>query len=54
MEENFEDYICGKISASERRKLMTKWCGEAWESISTSSVVRGFEKYGLSTSVDDF
>ena len=52
MEENLEDYFGGKISASERRVLMTKWCGEAWESTSRSSVVRGFKKCGLSTNVD--
>ena len=52
MEENLEDYVGGKISPSERRILMTKWCGEAWEITSRNSVVRGFEKCGLSTNVD--
>ena len=42
-----------KESASERRILTTKWCGETWESISRSSVVSGFKKCGLSTNVDD-
>ena len=31
---------------------MTKACGEAWESISRSSVVRGFNKCVLSTNMD--
>ena len=52
MEENLEDYVGGKISASERRILMTKWRGKAWENISRSSVLRGFKKCGLSTDVD--
>ena len=39
-----ENYVGGKISASETCILMTKWCGEAWESISRSSVVKGFKK----------
>ena len=52
MEENLEDYSGVKARASERPILMTKWCGEACESISRSSVVRRFEKCGLSTNVD--
>lgn len=52
MKENLEDYFGVKASASERRILMKKWCGEACESISRSSVVRRFEKCGLSTNVD--
>ena len=52
MEESLEDYVSGIISASQKRILLTKWCGEAWESISRSSIVRGFKKFGLSTNVD--
>ena len=44
MKENLENYVGGKISASETCILMTKWCGEAWESISRSSVVKGLKK----------
>ena len=39
MKENFEDYVGSKISASKRQILITKWCGEAWESKSRNSVV---------------
>ena len=52
MEENLEDYFGSKITASERRVLMTKWCDKAWESVSRRSIVRGFKKCGLSTNMD--
>ena len=39
MKDNFEDYVGSKISASERQILITKWCGEAWESESRNSIV---------------
>ena len=52
MEENLQDYVGGKVSTLEKHILITKWCDEAWKSISRSSVVRGFKKCGLSTNVD--
>lgn len=38
MKENLEDYIAGKIIATEKQILINKWCSTAWGSISTSSV----------------
>ena len=29
-EENLDAWVSGKITASERRILMTKWVGSAW------------------------
>lgn len=38
MKENLEDYIGGKISATEKQILINRWCSIVWGSISTSSV----------------
>ena len=54
IQENLEDYVGVKVSASKRCIFMRKWCGKAWDSISRSSVLRGFKKCGLSTDVDGF
>ena len=42
MEENLEKYTEGKLTASERRVLITKWCGEAWSNLDKDVIVRGF------------
>ena len=52
MKENMELYMKGKITASQRRVLLSKWIGEAWESIDRDSIVRGFKKLGISTALD--
>ena len=46
---NLELYTTGKISASERRVLITKWVAKAWQKISDNKdmVVRSFQKCGL-------
>ena len=52
-DENLQDNVDGKISASERRILLTKWCGEACaNNINHDSVIRGFKKCGLSINLD--
>ena len=43
----------GKITTSQRRIPMTQWCGEAWSQIDHDSVVRGFKKLGITTSLDE-
>jgi len=35
-QENLNDYVTGKISASKRRILFTKWVGQAWEELSAN------------------
>ena len=54
LQENSNDYVTGKISASERRILFTKWVGQAWEELSVNKdmIVRSFEKCGISVPID--
>ena len=52
IEVNLELYTEGKITASQRRILMTQWCGEAWSKVDPDSVVRAFKKLGLTTALD--
>ena len=54
MDKHLELYVEGKLSASQRRILMTKWVGQAWKKISRMKepIISGFEKCGLSTSFD--
>ena len=51
-EENLDLYTEGKITTSQRRILMTQWCGDAWSQIDHDSVVRGFKKLGITTALD--
>jgi hypothetical protein len=54
VQENLEDYVRGRITASERRILFTKWVGKAWEEISAKKdmIIRSFKKCGISVAVD--
>ena len=52
LSEHSDLYTGGKITASERRILITKWCGEAWHGINADIVKRGFLKCGISTALD--
>ena len=54
LQENLNDYVTGKISASQRRILFTKWVGQAWEELSANKdmIVRSFEKCGISVPID--
>ena len=47
-------YTEGKISASERGVLVTKWVGKAWTKVGSNRdmVVRTFKKCGISLSLD--
>ena len=53
-EENLQRYTEGKMSASERRVLVTKWLGKAWKEVGSNRdmVVRSFKKCGISLSLD--
>ena len=46
LEENLQRYTEGKISASERRVLVTKWVGRAWTEVGSNRdmVIRSFKK----------
>ena len=54
LQENLNSYVEGRINASERRALFTKWVGAAWEELSskTEMIVRSFEKCGISVAPD--
>ena len=39
LQENLDDYVQGRITASERQVLFMKWVGKAWEEISRRSFV---------------
>jgi hypothetical protein len=54
LQENLNSYVEGRINASERRVLFTKWVGAAWEELSskTEMIVRSFEKCGISVAPD--
>ena len=45
-------YTEGNITASDRRNLITKWCGNAWNQLNKESIRRGLKKCRLSTSPD--
>ena len=54
MHENLSLYVENKMTASQRRVLITKWVGEAWAKISSnkSMIIRAFEKCGISVPID--
>ena len=50
--ENLDKYTNRKITASDRRVLITQWCGNAWSSINRDSVKHCFKQLGLSVALD--
>ena len=54
LQEHLDDYVKGKVSASERRILFTKWVGRAWEELSAKKdmIIRSFQKCGISVPID--
>lgn len=54
LDDNLERYVEGKIGASERRVLTTKWVANAWEKVTASKecVIRSFVKCGLTNNLD--
>ena len=60
MSENLQLYTEGKLTASDRRVLLTKWVGKAWQEVNQSkdAIIRSFKKCGisldLSGSEDDY
>ena len=54
MLENLDLYVHGKFTASERRVLLSKWVGEAWEEVCAKPemITRSFRKCGISIAVD--
>ena len=54
LDENLNDYVEGKLTASKRRILTTKWVAIAWEKLMQDKemVIRSFKKCGITTNVD--
>lgn len=54
VQDNLEQYLNGKFTASERRVLLTGWIGQAWEEISSNKkmIERSFKKCGISVAAD--
>ena len=54
-EENLNAWVIGKISASERRILMTRWTGSAWAAFCTEyqdTIRASFVKCGIAVPID--
>lgn len=49
LQENLTMYVEGKISALERRVLLTKWVGNAWDEVCSNKEMRkrSFRKCGI-------
>ena len=54
LDKKLNQYVDGKINASQRRVLMTKWVGEAWPKVGKmkNSITNFFKKCGLSVALD--
>ena len=54
MHSNVSLYIEGKITASQRRVLITKWVGQAWAEVCANKdmIYRAFQKCGISVPID--
>ena len=54
LQDYLEGYLNRKFTAGERRVLLTKWVGEAWEQLSLNKeiAVRAFKKCGISVAAD--
>ena len=53
--ERLEEWKTGKVSASERRILATKWLGEAWEEYTSNhqdQITMAFKKCGMYNALD--
>ena len=54
---HLSDYVENKLTASERRVLITQWVGEVWEDMSLTmrqTIIRGFQKCGITVAHDGF
>ena len=54
LDKYLDQYVDGKLNASQRRVPMTKWVGEAWSKVGKTkdSIIRSFKKCGLSVALD--
>ena len=54
MHANIELYASSRITARDRRTLITKWVGTAWSEVSSKKevIVRALKKCGISVPID--
>ena len=54
LHDNVDKYLKGEMCANERRVLLTKWIGQAWEEASSKNemVRRSFTKCEISVAID--
>lgn len=54
MHNNISLYVEGKISASQRRVLISRWVGEAWTEVCSNKeiICHALEKCGISVPID--
>lgn len=54
LDENLDKYVDGKLTASERRVLTTKWVANAWQKVSENKdmIIRSFVKCGITCKLD--
>ena len=54
LDKNLDQYVDGKINASQRGVLMTKWVDEAWSKVGKmkDSIIGPLKKCGLSVALD--
>ena len=52
--ENLKLYLENKLTASQRRVLITKWAADVWEKVKANKemIIRSFNKCGITTAVD--
>ena len=52
--QNLSTYVQGTIPAGERRVLLTRWVGQAWEEVSANKemIQQTFHKCGISVPID--
>ena len=52
-EENNDAWANGDVSASERRKLMATWLGEAWDELCATEIIeKSFKRMGLCNDIN--
>ena len=54
LDKNLNQYVDGKINASQWRVFMTEWVGEVWSKVRKmkDSIIHSFKKCGLSVALD--
>ena len=41
----------GKVNASERRILLTKWAGDAWDALPSMTIIKAFKHCGVANDI---